>query len=155
MADSNITKNALAASLKQLMSEKPFEKISVSDICELCGMNRKSFYYHFRDKYDLVNWIFTVDFLGKMDFTQHTNGWDLLRESCERFYEDRQFYRDALRIEGQNSFHDYVLETIRPIVLFLVRDLYDDDEVAEFFVDFFGDAFLTAIMRWLSEDMKM
>ena len=50
MADSNITKNALAASLKNLMREKPFEKISVSDICEACGMNRKSFYYHFKDK---------------------------------------------------------------------------------------------------------
>ena len=58
MADSNITKNALATSLKKLMREKPFEKISVSDICDDCGMNRKSFYYHFKDKYDLVNWIF-------------------------------------------------------------------------------------------------
>ena len=58
MADSNIAKNALAASMKKLMSKNPFSKISVGDICEDCGMNRKSFYYHFRDKYDLVNWIF-------------------------------------------------------------------------------------------------
>ena len=67
MADSNITKNALATSLKNLMKEKPFEKISVSDICDACGMNRKSFYYHFKDKYDLVNWIFLVGFLSKMN----------------------------------------------------------------------------------------
>ena len=52
MADSNITKNALAVSMKKLMEKKPFSKISVGDICEDCGMNRKSFYYHFRDKYD-------------------------------------------------------------------------------------------------------
>ena len=58
MADSNITKNALASSLKSLMEQKPFQKINVNDICEGCGMNRKSFYYHFKDKYDLVNWIF-------------------------------------------------------------------------------------------------
>ena len=44
--------------LKGLMAEMPFEKINVSQICERCGMNRKSFYYHFKDKYDLVNWIF-------------------------------------------------------------------------------------------------
>lgn len=44
--------------MKKLMEKKPFSKISVGDICEDCGMNRKSFYYHFRDKYDLVNWIF-------------------------------------------------------------------------------------------------
>ena len=55
MADSSITKNALAMALKQLMKTQGFDKISVSEICKECGMNRKSFYYHFRDKYDLVN----------------------------------------------------------------------------------------------------
>ena len=69
MADSNITKNALAVSMKKLMEKKPFSKISVGDICEDCGMNRKSFYYHFRDKYDLVNWIFYVDFIERMDWS--------------------------------------------------------------------------------------
>lgn len=63
MAGSNITKNALAQAMKELMLEKKFEKISVTDICNQCGMNRKSFYYHFRDKYDLVNWIFYVGFM--------------------------------------------------------------------------------------------
>ena len=52
MADSNLTKRALSAALKELMNEQPFVKISVGDICERCEMNRKSFYYHFKDKYD-------------------------------------------------------------------------------------------------------
>ena len=55
MADSNITKKALASALKDLMTRIPYAKISVGDICELCQMNRKSFYYHFKDKEDLVN----------------------------------------------------------------------------------------------------
>ena len=50
MPDSNITKRALASSLKRLMETKPFAKISVGDICAACEMNRKSFYYHFKDK---------------------------------------------------------------------------------------------------------
>ena len=50
MPDANITKKALAASMKKLMEEKPFDKISVIDICEGCGMNRKSFYYHFKER---------------------------------------------------------------------------------------------------------
>lgn len=64
MADSNITKRALATSLKELMMEQPFEKINVAQICERCNMNRKSFYYHFKDKYDLVNWIFDTEFIA-------------------------------------------------------------------------------------------
>ena len=151
----NITKNALAGALKDLMRQKPFEKISVSDICEQCGLGRKSFYYHFKDKYDLVNWIFYVDFIGKMDIAAYDNGWDLIRDLCEHFYADKQFYRAALAIEGQNSFHDYILETFRPIMALSIRELYPDIREQSFFADFFGDAFLAAIMRWLSDGMTM
>ena len=63
MADSNITKRALATALKELMEEVPFEKIQVALICERCNMNRKSFYYHFKDKYDLLNWIFDIEII--------------------------------------------------------------------------------------------
>ena len=60
MADSNITKRALAQALKELMQEKSFEKISISDICDRCQMNRKSFYYHFIDKYDFDYFLFYI-----------------------------------------------------------------------------------------------
>jgi probable dihydroxyacetone kinase regulator len=155
MADSNITKNALAASLKNLMREKPFAKISVSDICEQCGMNRKSFYYHFKDKYDLVNWIFMVDFLGKMDLESYHNGWDAVYDICYHFYEDRDFYLPALKIDGQNSFHDYVIDTLRPLIAYFTEDLFQGGPEQEFFYVFFADAFLHSIMRWLQDDMQM
>ncbi|WP_242622571.1 TetR family transcriptional regulator [Intestinimonas timonensis] len=78
MADSNITKRALATSLKELMVEQPFDKINVAQICEHCNMNRKSFYYHFKDKYDLVNWFFDTEFIELIkhenlsaDYTEH------------------------------------------------------------------------------------
>lgn len=154
MADSNITKNALAASLKQLMLEKPFEKISVSDICDRCGMNRKSFYYHFKDKYDLVNWIFYTDFIGNLKFNEYSKGWDVMLDLCRHFYQDKAFYRAAFKIEGQNSLKDYVLETLEPITRYFMQGSEITGEDEEFFVAFFGDAFLSAIMRWLREGMQ-
>ena len=75
MADSNITKKALADALKELMDTKPFHKISVSDICERCQMNRKSFYYHFKDKYDLMNWIYDTEFIGVAKNKNYQSGW--------------------------------------------------------------------------------
>ena len=60
--DSNITKHALAQALKALTETLPFDKISVGNICAQCGLNRKSFNYHFKDKYDLVNWIYYTEF---------------------------------------------------------------------------------------------
>ena len=76
MPDSNITKKALAQSLKELMAKRPFSKIGVADICENCGMSRKSFYYHFKDKYDLVHWIFDVEFLQSIRGKEQESSWE-------------------------------------------------------------------------------
>ena len=53
---SQVTKRALEASLKKLRCERLLDKITVTDIAEDCGINRMTFYYHFRDIYDLVEW---------------------------------------------------------------------------------------------------
>ena len=54
---SQTTKRALAQSLKRLMAQKPLSKITIADITEDCGINRMTFYYHFQDIYDLIEWI--------------------------------------------------------------------------------------------------
>lgn len=149
MPDSNITKNALAASMKKLMEQKPFAKISVGDICEACGMNRKSFYYHFKDKYDLVNWIFYVDFIGRINWEACENEWELLDDLCRYFYAERAFYKNALQIEGQNSFREYFYETLQPVILYYLQNAFEDNEKKDFYVPFFCDGFLSAIVRWL------
>ncbi|MGM9632736.1 MAG: TetR/AcrR family transcriptional regulator C-terminal domain-containing protein [Eubacteriales bacterium] len=55
------TKRALAESLKKIMKKKPFSKITVSEIIADCGVNRKTFYYHFEDIYALLKWVFDVE----------------------------------------------------------------------------------------------
>ena len=59
---SDITKQALANSLRHLLEKKSLSKITIKDIVEDCGVNRQTFYYHFQDVYDLVDWIFHNDF---------------------------------------------------------------------------------------------
>lgn len=51
------TKKKLATSLKKFMMSKSLNKITVTDIIKDCGVNRKTFYYHFADIYDLLKWI--------------------------------------------------------------------------------------------------
>ena len=151
MADSNITKRALAVSLRELMAEQPFEKINVAQICERCGMNRKSFYYHFKDKYDLVNWIFDTDFIAltkdaelAVPMERH---WELVEKACEYFYQNRAFYRKALQIKGQNSFTDHFREYIRPLLLNRLAYLFGTERVDEFELSFFTDAVICAMER--------
>lgn len=50
------TKKTMVESLKNAMKNKPFSKITVSEIVKDCGLNRKTFYYHFQDIYDLLKW---------------------------------------------------------------------------------------------------
>lgn len=149
MADSNITKRALASSLKELMENKPFAKISVSDICEACDMNRKSFYYHFKDKYDLVNWIYYTEFITVAHLKEYQTGWDLLEDLCGYFYENHEFYRKSFQVEGQNSFSDYFRDIVLMIITNDMDALFGESDSSDFYVEFYTDALVCAIKKWL------
>lgn len=148
MADSNITKQALAFALKNLMEETPFEKINIGNICEKCGMNRKSFYYHFRDKYDLVNWIFDTDFIA-LTLNRSADRWELIEVFCNYFYENRNFYRKVLRVKGQNSFSEHFREFLHPLIHTRIKEILDQKDIPQLFVDFLTDGLVCSMERWL------
>ena len=151
MADTNLTKQQLADSLKKRMLEKSFDKISVIDICEGCGMNRKSFYYHFKDKYDLVNWIFYTDFIDIARGWPCEDGWDLVEMLIGMFYRSQDFYRCALEIEGQNSFRDYFFDSMMPIFHMFLNEISDEDSFIRDNSRYISDAFLAVLHSWLKD----
>ena len=151
MADSNITKKALADALKHLMNEMTFEKITVSHICDRCDMNRKSFYYHFKDKYDLVNWIFDTEFITAVQNPSYRSGWEYLEGLCTYLYDNRNFYRRALQIKGQNSFSEHFREMLFPVITTYLQNLYPDSQITEFHTHFIVDGFICAIERWIMD----
>lgn len=148
MADSNITKKALASALKELMEDNSFERINIASICERCGMNRKSFYYHFKDKYDLVNWIFDTDFIELM-LNRPDDRWGFFEIICGYFYENRNFYRKALRITGQNSFSEHLCEFARPLLRNRIESILKGKIVPQICIDFIADGLVCSIERWL------
>ena len=159
MADSQITKQALAASVKQLMQQKPFSKISVGDIAENCGVNRQTFYYHFRDKYELVNWIYyteTMQFMSSFSDREHWT--DGVLSLCRYMQENKQFYINALNTPGQNSFQEYLTQFIHELVLSLAHEMLEgreaDEESMEFIATFYSIAFVGLVVRWAQHGMK-
>jgi probable dihydroxyacetone kinase regulator len=151
--DSQLTKSALSAAMKELMAKYPMEKIKINDIVERCNMNRQSFYYHFKDKYDLVNWIFYTEFFAKIR-NSLTLGWDLIEKICEFFYENRTFYSNALSVKGQNSFSEYFIEVMQPLIHSQFKDIFKDDQNHDFYETFFADSIRVSITRWLLEGAK-
>ena len=150
-----ITKKALAASMKELMEEMPFSKISVGDICEKCGMSRKSFYYHFKDKYDLVDWIFYTEYLSLLQDKNYTELRDFFLDTCTYFYVNRAFYINAFGVEGQNSFAEFFSETLQSIVYEYMQDRVGDSEFRDFFCTFFTNAFRVSIINWLRQGAQI
>ena len=153
---SQITKRALEASLKKLLTKKPLDKITITDITEDCGINRMTFYYHFKDKYDLVNWIFDTEITKIFSEEEWKNAgftWDILEKICEYFYKHRTFYSKVLKIEGQNSFTEHFRDILVPVNRKFLAMVEEEEkgEHEEFYIHFFSDAFLAALVRWLED----
>lgn len=154
MPDSSITKRVLEHAFKELLEREPFERISVSSICEMCGLNRKSFYYHFRDKYELVEWIYNTEFIAVMRAENAEINWDFIERLCAYFADNRSFYAKMLAYEGQNSFSSYFHDVVTVVLQRAYEDLSRDgspidDDTARFMVGFYADALTTAIKNWI------
>lgn len=155
MPDSQRTKRALSQAMKELMEHTPMEKIRIGDITKRCNMSRQSFYYHFKDKYDLVNWIYYTDFVTNIRTSLDKSGWELVERICDFFYENHSFYSNALKVTGQNSFSEYFNEVMHSIILPYFNDIFKDDPNREFYATFFVDSIRVSITRWLLQGAKM
>ncbi len=151
MADSMTTKRRLAESFKKLLLTDSFEKISVGDICDNCKMNRKSFYYHFRDKYDLVTWIFDNDFyipnFGDTDAKQPE---EVLMLLCDYLYKNRSYYKKIMPIKGHNSFAEHFFDAVKSKLAEYVRASslpYDEYETS---IPIIASMFVALIYIWLT-----
>ncbi|NBJ14788.1 MAG: dihydroxyacetone kinase transcriptional activator DhaS [Dehalobacter sp. 4CP] len=158
MPDSNITKLALANSLKRLMVQKSFDEISVSNIADGCSLTRQSFYYHFKDKYDLMNWIYYTETTRIMISNDASEFWtDNLKDLCYYMQQNKIFYQNALNTTGQNSFPEYLREYIMDISISAIERILNTEaewKNWEFTVSFFATAFVAFIVRWSNNGMN-
>ena len=72
---SETTCQAISGALKQLMIQKPLERITVAEIMDTCGMRRQHFYYYFTDIYDLLRWTFEKEALELLQQQQGVSPW--------------------------------------------------------------------------------
>ena len=130
MPDSNITKHAIAAALKELCREKSFDKISIADITSTCGLNRQTFYYHFEDKYELLNWIYYTEGFARLVDGITLENWDShIAVLFETMRADKKFYENTVRCTP-DTFGNYLFKVVRALFLEAVEAL-DNDTVPD------------------------
>lgn len=157
MPRSNQTKHLLAQSLQELMVTTPLEKISVNDIVDHAGVGRNTFYYHFEDKYDLVNWYFQSGITQFLVESSAYSSWGSLLTALETYFlENKVFYCNALAYNGQNSLQQYMFEYLRSIFAQNARELNPDiaAEEATKIGQFFAGAMMGILIPWVFSGMK-
>ena len=121
MKRSNRTKQDLATSLKFLMRNASLSDISVQDIVDNSGISRHTFYYHFIDKQDLVQWVFRSEVLEQLE-AEEISYLDRITAIMNLMQREQTFYIRALDASGQNSFGEFFFETINQMTLQALTD---------------------------------
>lgn len=159
MSESLITKKAIAQSVKELMKKEDLRKISVSDIVQNCGVNRQTFYYHFKDKYDLVNWIYYNEVVSAVSSQKSFHDWsEVLLEILSIMKREKYFYRNALNVTGQNAFQDYFFNLTKSLLAEIIGTLEEGKKIREedknFIAEFYTYGLVGIVIQWARNGMK-
>lgn len=156
---SNITKKALEASLKHLLLQKPLNKITVSDIAEDCGINRMTFYYHFKDIYDLVEWACVEDAAQALDGKKTYETWqEGFLNIFHAVLENKPLIMNVYRCVSRERVELYLYQLTYNLIYGVVEEkaagmsVRDDDK--RFITDFYKYAFVGIMLDWVKNDMK-
>lgn len=155
-AASDYTKRAMAMSLKQLMVQKPLDKITIREIMEDCGMKRQNFYYHFEDIYDLVRWMFREEAVSLLSCHEGAQFWqDGLLHLFTHLKENQLVYRCALRSLEQDFLKKFFMDEIFPMVrrvadgVLMQLGFSPDPKDLEMIIQFYVIALAAVMESWL------
>ena len=161
MPKNEITKAALSEGIKEIMKEKKLSQITIKDITEKCGVSRNAFYYHFRDKYDLINWIFSTETFPIINtFSDPDKYLDGFVCICKYMLNNKSFYMEVFDYVGQNSLADYLIECYFELMKLHIMTVYSNigyhlaDDELYILAKMQAYAYVGIIIEWVRGGMK-
>ena len=156
---SNSTKLALEDSLKKLLLHKPLDKITINDLTTDCNISRMSFYYHFKDIYDLVEWVCVED--GKKAL-QDKKTYDTWQEGLEQIFEavleNKPFILNVYRSISREKIESYLYKLTYSLIADVVEEKSVGTGLAEedkaFIAGFYKYGFVGIMLEWIDHGMK-
>ena len=155
---SDLTKQALIASFKKLLETEPFDKITISDITNDCGLSRQTFYYHFRDIFDMIRWIYNSESLNEIGGRGGYGTWqDKIRELFDYTLNNKSLIMGTSNSKCRNDLVGYYMDvSIRKISD--IVEMKSDGDIAEkdkkFIASVYAYAFVGIMVDWISDGMK-
>lgn len=157
---SEITKRKMAYALKDLMQVMPFEKITISSISEKCDIHRQTFYYHFQDIYELLDWLLNMELISNFveDFSYDSLE-EKFYEMLNTIYMDKKFYQNAVKINKTDIF-TYFSRLSTKQLLSLVNQTFEKNNLNQKGIsnkavaEFIGFGLGGMIISWIEQGMK-
>ena len=156
---SEITKRALEQSLKNLLQQKPLSKITISDITEDCGISRMTFYYHFKDIYDLVEWACAEDAARAL---QNKKTYDTWQQGFVQIFhavrENKVFVMNVYRCVNREQVEKYLVPLTDQLIMGVITERAAGMTVREadqqFIAQVYSYAFVGIMLDWIRDDMR-
>lgn len=157
---STVTKKALAYSLKKLLETKTLDKITISEIVDDCDLNRQSFYYHFSNIYELVQWTFSKDvekqLQNKVNYKNWQEGFLVILSYCK---ENNLIIYNLYHSQGRSIIEDGLKEYVNNLLLKVIEDeikklnvkVSEKDKL--FIANYNMFAFVGIVMLWIDSNM--
>ena len=139
----NTTKLALEASLKELLRTKPIDRITINDLTEHCGISRMTFYYHFKDIYDLVEWACVEDgkraLQGKKTYDTWLEG---IAQIFEAVLENKPFIMNVYHAVAHEKVEQYLYKLTYELIVNVVEE------------KFYKYGFVGIMLDWIDKGMQ-
>ncbi len=156
---SQVTKRALEQSLKNLLLKKPLTKITINDIAEDCGINRMTFYYHFKDIYDLVEWACLEDAKKAIEEKKTHDTWEQgLLQLFEAVRENKPFIINVYRCVDRGQVEKYLSPLVDNLLMGVIEEesagMIVRSEDKDFISKAYSYVFIGIMLDWIKDDMK-
>ncbi|MGN1176207.1 MAG: TetR/AcrR family transcriptional regulator [Roseburia sp.] len=153
------TRQAIMYSLLKLLQEKSIDKITIKDICELCEINRNTFYYYYCDIYQVLEELLKIETEKSLKEDQ----------KYESFYEDflKKYH---LILEYKKAVYNLYNSKNRDLILKYFQDITEDfvekyvfkevkgkkllPEDIKFIIDFYSSSMIGNTLRWIQKGMQ-
>ena len=152
-------KNIIASALLELCETKSLEALTVKQILEKSGVSRQTFYNHFIDKNDLIQYVYKEKIIPDFhDNNMNISFYDSLVIAFENIKKYHHFMKQACLMEGQNCLKDYIFNHCKEFDLKWHQELYGDEPMPEslrFATEYHATASSSMTLSWILSDMPV
>lgn len=152
----------LADSFKELALKMPIDKITIKEITDGAGVIRPTFYNHFKDKYELLEWMIHTEILDPVIPFMRTG---LIKESMLQIFEnllrDKKFYKKVTRLEGQHSCENIARQFIKEILYTFINEQTGAKKLAkrglttDLMAEYYAQSMAFVVIQWIKQDMSL